>query len=135
MSVAGIDHVAITVADVEATCAFYARVLDAEVLFLDRYLEGEIPIAMLALGGCRLSVHPAAAPATPHAAAPTPGSGDLCFRWSASIDDAVATLRAAGVAVEVGPVPRPAANGDRGQSVYFRDLDDNLIELLTTVVG
>ena len=39
---------------------------------------------------------------------------------------------AAGVGVLQGPVPPPAADGAMGQSVYFRDPDDNLLELLST---
>lgn len=131
MSVAGFDHVAITVADVDATIDFYQRVLGAELLLEDLWRAGKMPIALIQVGANRMSLHPAAAPAAPHALAPTPGSADLCFRWQGPITAAVAALEAAGVAVEEGPVPRPASNGDRGESVYFRDPDHNLLELLT----
>ena len=131
MPVAGFDHVAITVADVDATVDFYHRVLGAEPLFLDRWRAGEMPVALLQVGAARLSVHPAAAPVEPHADAPTPGSADLCFRYEGTIADILATLERNGVPVTEGPVPRPASNGERGTSVYFRDPDDNLLELLT----
>ena len=131
MGVVGLDHVAITVADVEATLDWYERALGAERLHHDLFVSGVIPIALLQVGASRVSVHPASAPAAPHALAPTPGSADLCFRWSGPIDDAVAALAAAGVDVVEGPVPRPASNGEMGQSVYCRDPDDNLVELLT----
>ncbi len=132
MSIRHIDHVAITVADIEATIAFYRDVLGAEVLLYDLWREGKIPVVLLQLGGSRLSVHAASGPAKPHALAPTPGSGDLCFRWDASIAEAVALLEGHGIAVEEGPVPRPAADATLGQSVYFRDPDGNLLELFTT---
>jgi catechol 2,3-dioxygenase-like lactoylglutathione lyase family enzyme len=131
MPVAGFDHVAITVADVDKTIAFYTNVLGAEQLYADRWRTGEMPVALLTIGANRLSVHPAAKPAAPHAVAPTAGSADLCFRWEGTIADAVAQLHANGVEVEEGPVPRPASNGERGESVYFRDPDGNLLELLT----
>jgi catechol 2,3-dioxygenase-like lactoylglutathione lyase family enzyme len=131
-TVAGLDHVAITVADVPATLDWYARVLGATPMLLEEFLAGTVPIAMLQIGASRLSVHPAAKPAAPHALVPTAGSADLCFRWSGPIASAVAALTAAGVAVEEGPVPRPAADGVRGSSVYFRDPDSNLLELLST---
>ena len=131
MAVEGIDHLAITVADVEATVAWYARVLEAEPLHLDRWREGKIPVVLLQVGRHRLSVHAAAAPAEPHAGVPTVGSVDLCFRWSGPLADAQAHLVRQRVAIVEGPVPRPAANGELGESIYFRDPDGNLLEFLS----
>jgi catechol 2,3-dioxygenase-like lactoylglutathione lyase family enzyme len=131
VSVLGFDHVAITVADVDATLDWYQRVLDAQPIWRERWASGELPVAFLQVGAARISVHPAHRPAAPHAAAPTPGSADLCFRWAGPIAGAIARLVAAGVAVEDGPVPRPASSGERGLSVYFRDPDGNLLELLS----
>lgn len=131
MSVEGFDHLAITVADVETTVAFYVQVLGAEPMYLEEFRAGKMPIVMMQVGANRINVHPAAAPASPHARLPTPGSVDLCFRWGATIAEAQAHLAACGVEVIEGPAPRPASNGERGQSVYFRDPDGNLLELLT----
>ncbi len=131
MPIEGFDHVAITVADVDATVDWYHRVLAAEPLYRDLWLAGTMPVALLQVGAARLSVHPAAAPAAPHAQAPTPGSADLCFRFDGPVSRIFELLDAAGVAVEDGPVPRPASSGERGTSVYFRDPDGNLLELLT----
>jgi catechol 2,3-dioxygenase-like lactoylglutathione lyase family enzyme len=131
MPVAGFDHVAITVADVEATVRWYERVLGATPLLLDRFLAGELPIALLQVGASRMSIHPASAPAAPHADAPTPGSADLCFRYAGPVARILEELAANDVPVVDGPVPRPASNGDLGTSVYFRDPDGNLLELLT----
>jgi catechol 2,3-dioxygenase-like lactoylglutathione lyase family enzyme len=132
MSISGLDHVAITVDDVAVTVAWYERVLGATALHFDLWLSGQIPVALLQLGSSRLSVHPQAKPAAPFARRPTPGAADLCFRWDGTIAEAVALLQRHEVAVIEGPVPRPAANGERGNSVYFRDPDGNLLELLTT---
>lgn len=132
MSVAGLDHVAITVADVAATVSWYERVLGATPLHFDLWLDGKIPVALLQLGASRLSIHPAANPAAPFAQRPTPGSADLCFRWNGTIGMALEQLRVNGIDVIEGPVPRPASDGKRGSSVYFRDPDGNLLELLTT---
>jgi catechol 2,3-dioxygenase-like lactoylglutathione lyase family enzyme len=131
LPIEGFDHVAITVADVDATVDFYARVLGAEPLLLERWRAGELPVALLQIGASRMSIHPASAPVSPHAATPTPGSADLCFRYDGPVAEILAALEANGVPVEEGPVPRPASNGTRGTSVYFRDLDGNLLELLT----
>ena len=90
MPVEGFDHVAITVADVEATLRWYERVLGATPMLLEQFLAGELPIAMLQVGASRMSVHPAAKPAAPHAEAPTAGSADLCFRYAGSVDEILA---------------------------------------------
>lgn len=132
MGVRGLDHLAITVADVERTLEFYKRVLGATTHFEAQWREGKIPVVLLQVGASRLSVHDAATPAKPHAEAPTPGSGDYCFRWDGPISGAGEHLVGCGVEVIEGPVPRPAADGQVGQSVYFRDPDGNLLEFLTT---
>ena len=135
MSVIGLDHLAITVADIERTVEFYCRVLGAQDVYADLWRSGKIPVAILQVGASRLSVHSAAAPASPHADRPTPGSGDICFRWHGPLSKASAWLSEQGVTVIEGPVPRPAADGSAGESIYFRDPDDNLLEFLTTSVG
>lgn len=132
MPVRGLDHVALTCADVEATLDFYRRVLGAETHYEEAWRKGDIPVLIVQVGASRLSLHSASAPAKPHALAPTAGSGDLCFRFDGPIAEASALLEREGVALEEGPVPRPAADGKLGQSVYFRDPDQNLLEFLST---
>lgn len=129
--VEGLDHVAITAIDVEATLDWYAAVLGATRLHDDLWRAGVLPVALLQVGGSRLSVHPASAPAAPHAARPTPGSADLCFRHRGTVGEILDELATAGVAVVEGPVDRPASDGVMGRSVYVRDPDGNLVELLT----
>ncbi len=130
--VSGLDHVAITCADPEVTIEWYRRVAGAELLYEELWRDGRLPIALLQLGSSRLSVHRASSPASPHAATPTVGSADLCFRSPASVGAILDAVAAAGVEIVEGPVPRPAADGGAGQSVYVRDPDGNLVEFLTT---
>ena len=59
-----------------------------------------------------------------------PGNSDLCFRWPGTAEEAAAHLAAHGVEVEEGPVERQGAAG-RGLSVYFRDPDGSLLELIS----
>jgi catechol 2,3-dioxygenase-like lactoylglutathione lyase family enzyme len=132
MPVRGLDHVAITVVDVEATIDFYIRVLGAELVYADLWRAGKLPVAVMQIGASRMNVHDVAKPAMPNAHVATPGSEDFCFRWDGAIEDAIAHLRSVGVEIIEGPVPRPAADGVVGQSVYFRDPDMNLVEFLTT---
>ncbi len=132
MGVVGLDHLAITVASIETTVDFYERVLGAEDIYGELWRSGKIPVAILQVGASRLSVHAAASPATPHAEAPTAGSGDICFRYDGPLDEAAAHLNQNGVEIVEGPAPRPAADGQIGESIYFRDPDGNLLEFLST---
>lgn len=126
----GIDHVAITVADVEATWAFYDRLFGTEII--NEYApDGRPAVRVFVLGGgARLSVHQAGNGVELVAALPTPGSADICFRWGGSIDGALTHLASQAVAVVDGPSPRRTLEGLPAHSIYFRDPDGNLIELM-----
>ncbi|MGH3011069.1 MAG: VOC family protein [Gaiellaceae bacterium] len=60
----------------------------------------------------------------------TPGNGDICLEWPGPIEEAVDHLRACGVELQAGPVARTGARG-QGQSIYFRDPDGSLLELIS----
>jgi catechol 2,3-dioxygenase-like lactoylglutathione lyase family enzyme len=75
-------------------------------------------------------VHGPGATPNPRAAEPVrPGNSDLCFRWDGTVEAAAAHLAACGVAIELGPVERHGARG-AGTSLYFRDPDGSLLELI-----
>jgi catechol 2,3-dioxygenase-like lactoylglutathione lyase family enzyme len=117
-----LDHLVLTVRDIDATIAFYESVLGMRAITFGAGRRA------LAFGQHKINLHPAHAPIEPHAAQPMPGSADLCFVISTPVQDALAHLRGLGVAVEAGPVPRSGALGPIS-SVYFRDPDGNLIEV------
>ena len=94
--------------------------------------QGKPLVRQIALGGALLSVHQAGNGIELVAKKPTIGSADICFRWDGSIASAVALLNERGIEIIEGPVPRRTADGVPSQSVYFRDLDANLIELMAT---
>jgi catechol 2,3-dioxygenase-like lactoylglutathione lyase family enzyme len=124
MRLAGIDHLVLTVRDVDATSAWYARVLGMEPVTFGAGRRA------LTFGAQKLNLHQAGAEIAPHAATPAPGSADLCLISAVPLDEVVAHLRAEGVAIEEGPVPRTGARGPI-TSVYLRDPDGNLIEVST----
>ncbi len=132
LPIAGIDHVVIMTSDVARTLAFYKKVLGATSPFEEAFEEGKTKSLPLQIGKAVVNLQAVDDPAYIVADRLASGSTDLCFRWDAPIDDAVAHLTAAGVEVIEGPVDRPAADGQWGKSVYFRDPDGNLLELLTT---
>lgn len=121
-----LDHIVLTVRDVAATCDFYARALGLE----PREFVPEDGPGRWALhfGRQKINLHPAGHEFEPKARNPAPGSGDLCFITEGPLEDVVARLEAAGVAIELGPVPRDGAEGPM-MSIYFRDPDGNLIEV------
>jgi catechol 2,3-dioxygenase-like lactoylglutathione lyase family enzyme len=118
------DHVVIAVSDWARSNAFYADVLGAEVV-------SRGPGFVYRFGEQQLNVHGPGVEPFPVAADPVrPGNSDLCFVWDGRIEDAVEHLYRQGVEVEEGPVPRAGAQGD-GTSVYFRDPDGSLLELIS----
>ncbi|QRP48807.1 VOC family protein [Amycolatopsis sp. FDAARGOS 1241] len=122
MRIDRLDHLVLTVADVGAAVEFYTRVPGmAEVTFKGGRTAP-------AFGRSKITLHEAGHEFEPKALHPTPGSADLCFITEDPLDDVVAQLRAAGVAVEEGPVERTGATGPI-LSGYFRDPDRNLIEV------
>jgi catechol 2,3-dioxygenase-like lactoylglutathione lyase family enzyme len=119
-----IDHVVMTVQDVDATCDFYARVLGMRVV---TFAGGR---KALAFGTQKINLHQAGREFEPKAARPTPGSVDLCLITTSTLADVAAELAACGVAILEGPVDKTGATGPI-RSIYFRDPDANLIEVST----
>jgi catechol 2,3-dioxygenase-like lactoylglutathione lyase family enzyme len=117
-----LDHLVLTVHDVAATCDFYARVCGMEVVTFGDNRKA------LAFGQQKINLHQAGHEFEPKAAAPTPGSGDLCFISSTPLAQVVEHLNACHVSIIEGPVQRTGALGPI-ESVYFRDPDGNLVEL------
>ncbi len=125
-SVTGLDHLVLTVADIGRSVAFYRDALGMAAQTF-RAADGSERTA-LAFGTQKINLHPAAAPFAPHAAAPGPGTADLCLLTADPLDDWQAHLSALGIAVEEGPVRRTGATGPL-LSIYVRDPDGNLIEI------
>ena len=121
-AVAALDHLVLTVADNARTCDFYTRALGMTVM---RFGEGRVA---LHFGWQKINLHQADRTFEPKAAAPTPGSADLCFLLAGTLSAAIARLEALGIPIEVGPVERTGATG-RIRSIYLRDPDGNLLEL------
>ncbi len=120
--IARIDHFVLTVASIDATCAFYGRVLGMETV---TFAGGR---KALAFGHQKINLHEVGREFEPKAQRPTSGSGDFCLISDTPLDAIIAHLKAQDVAIELGPVDRTGAMGPL-RSVYFRDPDGNLVEV------
>jgi ribonuclease HI/catechol 2,3-dioxygenase-like lactoylglutathione lyase family enzyme len=120
---ARLDHVVIAVSEWDRSNAFYRDVLGAQIVergggYAYRF------------GDQQLNVHgPGLEPSIVARDPVRPGNSDLCFVWTGGADAAAEHLRRHGVEIELGPVDRPGARGV-GRSVYFRDPDGTLLELI-----
>jgi catechol 2,3-dioxygenase-like lactoylglutathione lyase family enzyme len=123
-----LDHFVLTVADVAASCAFYHRVLGMAVV---SFGDGR---KALAFGQQKINLHAHGHEFEPKADRPTPGAADFCLLTSVPLANVAAHLRAEGVALVAGPVPRTGATGPI-ESIYFRDPDGNLIEVANLSVA
>jgi len=122
-----LDHLVLTVMDIEKSIAFYTRVLEMEkVTFKGR--------KALKFGHSKINLHQSGHEFEPKAMHPTAGSSDLCFITKKPIDEVLTHLRTCDVTCIEGPVKRTGARGEL-LSIYFRDPDGNLIEVANELVA
>ena len=117
-----IDHIVLTVHDLDRTLDFYSRVLGMEPVTFAGGRRG------LSFGRQKLNLHQAGREFEPKALKPAPGAIDLCFISETPLEAVMAHLTAQGVKIIEGPVPKTGALGPMS-SVYFRDPDGNLVEV------
>lgn len=122
ITISHLDHLVLTVRDLDATCDFYARVLGMQVVTFGAGRKA------LQFGSQKINLHQAGAEFEPKAAHPTPGSADLCFIAATPLETVLEQLQAQGITPETGIVERTGAVG-KIRSIYLRDPDANLIEL------
>jgi catechol 2,3-dioxygenase-like lactoylglutathione lyase family enzyme len=119
-----LDHLVLTVADIDRTVEFYRSVLGMSSVTFGAGRQA------LTFGDQKINLHRAGHEFEPKAQTPTPGSADLCFITRIGLDEVADHLEMVGVEIEAGPVDRTGALGPI-RSVYFRDPDRNLIEVST----
>ncbi|MEZ5932954.1 MAG: VOC family protein [Alphaproteobacteria bacterium] len=122
--ITSLDHLVLTVRDLEATLRFYCDGLGMEAR---RFGPNQERVA-LHYGAQKINLHEVGKEFEPKAERPTPGSGDLCFLADQPVDQVKVRLEAAGLPVIEGPVKRTGAVGEL-LSIYLRDPDGNLIEI------
>lgn len=117
-----LDHLVLTVRDVDASCDFYARALGMQAVTF-----GQGRRALL-FGRQKFNLHQAGREFELKAGTPTPGSADFCLITTTPMAQVIAHLGDCGVEILEGPTSRTGATGPI-ESVYFRDPDDNLVEV------
>ena len=117
-----IDHIVLTTTDLERCVAFYR---DALGMTFEPFGEGRLA---LKFGSQKINIHQRGREFEPKAHIPAPGALDLCFIASIPLDEVIVRLKAAGIPILQGPVPKTGATGPI-RSVYVRDPDLNLIEI------
>jgi catechol 2,3-dioxygenase-like lactoylglutathione lyase family enzyme len=122
MNISRIDHLVLTVQDIEKTCEFYTQVLGMEVVVFGNNRKA------LKFGQQKLNLHQIGQEFEPKAKHPTPGAIDLCLITEIPLSEVINHLEQCSVPIEAGIMPRTGAIGVIA-SLYIRDPDHNLIEI------
>ena len=125
MKIQSIDHIVIPVSNIEESLHFYTDILGMEAdTNNQRYA--------MKFGKQKINLHIGKAQFLPAARNPTFGSADICLLAEGNIQEIKVEIEAKGIEIEVGIVQRLGAQGPI-QSIYFRDPDENLIEISTLI--
>jgi catechol 2,3-dioxygenase-like lactoylglutathione lyase family enzyme len=122
MDIEQLDHLVLTVADIEQTCQFYQQVLGLKVVTFGAHRKA------LAFGRQKINLHQVGKEFEPRALRPTAGSADFCLITATPLETVIQELRDRNIAIEEGPVERTGALGPM-RSIYIRDPDRNLVEI------
>jgi len=122
IKIARLDHLVLTVVDIDKTVEFYTKVLGME----KEIFKGS-RIA-LKFGNQKINLHKLGNEFEPKAFNVKNGSADLCFIINTPLIEAKNYIESLGIEIEEGIVSRTGALGEI-ESIYLRDPDKNLIEL------
>jgi len=116
-----LDHLVLTVTNIDITVDFYTEVLGMELFTVDGRKS-------LSFGEQMIKLQQRGHEVNPKSAHPTPGAGDFCFITSTPIEEVIRQLNEQKVRIEEGPIERNGAMG-KMRSIYIRDPDKNLVEI------
>ncbi len=128
ISVLGLDHLNLRVADLERALSFYGGVLGMREVRRNSRADGSVSLVALRAGNCVVFLQP-----SPGYAPPADDKDSGLDHYSLEIEahdpEALAVhLRAHGVPIATGPAKRWGGHGD-GTSIYVRDPDGHEVEL------
>ena len=128
MKLEKIDHVVITVKDLNKTIGFYTNILGMKLEEFSSSLDNNQIRYAVSFGSQKINIHEEKKPIKPNALNPSSGSMDICFISKNKINDWVRYLLKKGINIEIGPEKKTGALGPI-LSIYIRDPDFNLIEI------
>ena len=128
MKLEKIDHVVITVKDLNKTINFYTNILGMKLEKFSSSLKNNQIRYAVSFGSQKINIHEEKKPLKPNALNPSSGSMDICFISQNKINDWMHHLEKKGINVEIGPEQKTGALGPI-LSIYIRDPDFNLIEI------
>jgi catechol 2,3-dioxygenase-like lactoylglutathione lyase family enzyme len=117
-----IDHIVLTTRDLDGCVRFYSEVLGMK---LEKFAQGRLA---LKFGKQKINLHEWGKEFEPRAHVAAPGTLDLCFIASVSLEKIIQRLGEKKIPILEGPVAKTGAQGPM-QSVYVRDPDLNLVEI------
>ncbi len=122
MHITALDHLVLTVADIDKTLDFYVNILGMkEITFGDNRKA-------LQFGNQKINLHQKGQEILPNATNATCGSADLCLLTDTPLNELLAHLKSNDINIIDGIVPRTGAVGAI-HSIYIKDPDGNLIEI------
>ena len=122
MQISHLDHLVLTVANLDITIDFYTRVLGMSVVTFGQNRKA------LVYGSQKINLHELGKEFEPKARQVQAGSADLCFIAAIPLPQVIEHLQVQQVEILEGPVERTGAVG-KILSVYIRDPDGNLLEI------
>ena len=122
-----IDHIVMTVFDIEKSVHFYSNILGMELQEFYSSIDNT-KRKSLKFGKQKINLHKASKPYKPHANKPLPGTMDICFLSDINVNEWIKKFDKFDIKVESGPLKKTGANGPI-RSIYIRDPDKNLIEI------
>ena len=120
-----IDHVVLTTRDLSSCLKFYSEILGMR---LEKFQTPTATCLALKFGNQKINVHEWGREYVPRAHVAAPGTLDLCFIASVSLEKVIEKLQQSNVKIIEGPVMKTGATS-KIRSVYVRDPDLNLVEI------
>jgi len=94
MQIKSLDHLVLTVADIEATCQFYSTILGMQVISFDQGRKA------LHFGNQKINLRQKVHEYEPKAKYPTPDSADLCLIAETPLDSVIEELKQNNISIE-----------------------------------